>query len=224
MFEIDLQHKFMERKKQVAILGGAFDPVTKSHIELVNFVLNTSKWADEVWLCPCYQHMDGKKMAPVEHRLEMLRLASENDDRIKIFDYEIKHKLGGETYFMLYKLLNDPEYERYRFAFIIGIDRANSIYSWYNSDELLKLNVPFFVCPRKGFKKDEKINWYLNNHHMYLEEDNNPMSGFSSTMVRNIIGKIDKKEWGCGFENDNLKMMLDASVIEYIMKNNLYQK
>lgn len=213
-----LQYKSLGRKNQVAILGGAFNPVTKSHLELANFVLNTSKWADEVWLMPAYKHLDGKQMLSPEHRLKMLELATQNDGRIKVSDYEIKHKLGGETYFMLSKLLNDPEYENCRFAFIIGIDRANSIHNWYNSDELLKLDVPFLVCPRKGFKRDEKVNWYLNNHHMYLEEDDSPVSGFSSTMVRNILSK--KYPPQCDFEE--VEKMLDANVLQYITKHGLY--
>ena len=49
---------------------------------------------------------------------------------------------------------SDKEYENYRFAFIIGIDRANTITDWYNSDELLKFDVPFVVIPRQGIARD----------------------------------------------------------------------
>jgi len=46
-----LQYSGRGRKTQVAIIGGAFDPVTNSHIKLAQFILNVSRWADEVWLC-----------------------------------------------------------------------------------------------------------------------------------------------------------------------------
>ena len=46
------QYKSYGRKINVAILGGAFNPPTKAHIQAAQFVLNTSRWADEVWLMP----------------------------------------------------------------------------------------------------------------------------------------------------------------------------
>jgi len=212
-----LQYKGRGRKTQVAILGGAFDCCTKAHIEIAQLVLKASKWADEVWLCPAFQHMDGKKMVSPEHRLEMLKLASENDGRIKVFDYEIKNQLHGETQFFLNKLIHDKEYENFRFGFIIGQDRCNSINSWYNSEELLKMDVSFIVVPRNGVKRDEWINWYLQPPHIYIQdENNNSISAVSSTMARNILKEKNPSK-------EKLKEILDEKVIDYIFKNNLYQ-
>jgi nicotinate-nucleotide adenylyltransferase len=211
-----LQYKGRGRKTNVAILGGAFNPPTKAHIELAQFVLNVSKWADEVWMCPCYQHMDGKQMVAPEHRLEMLKIATKNDGRIKIFDYEIKHQLHGETFWLLNKLIHDPDYENYRFGFILGQDRCDSINSWYNSEELLKMDIPFLVCPRNGVKRDESVNWYLQPPHIYIHDEGNlPISNVSSTMARNII-KEEKSP------NEKLKGVLNERVIDYILQNNLY--
>lgn len=210
------QYKGRGRKTNVAILGGAFNPVTKGHIELAQFVLNASKWADEVWLCPCYQHMDGKKMVSPEHRIEMLKLASENDGRIKVFDYEIKHQLHGETYHFFNNLIHDKEYESFRFAFVIGIDRIN-ISSWYNSEELLKLDFPFIVVPRTGIKRDESVSWYLHPPHVYIQDEgSNSIPNISSTMARNILKEKNVSK-------EKLKEILDEKVIDYIFKNNLYQ-
>jgi len=168
-----LQYKSLGRKTQVAILGGAFNPVTKGHIDLAKLVLNASKWADEVWFMPSYNHLDGKVMVAPEHRLAMLQEAVKNDGRLKVSDYEIKHEMGGETYHLLNKMIHDPEYkDKYRFAFIIGQDRADTIETWYNSDELLKMDVPFIIAPRAGIDKDPKVNWYLQKPHMYLANDN----------------------------------------------------
>ena len=213
-----LQYKGRGRKTQVAILGGAFDPVTIGHIELAQFVLKTSKWADEVWLMPAYQHMDGKNMISSEHRIEMLKLATKNDGRIKVSDYEIKHQLHGETYHMLNKLTHDSEFENYRFAFVIGIDRANTIKDWYNSNELLKLDVPFIVCPRNGFTRDEKVNWYLQFPHLYIHDEGNfPITNVSSTMVRDTL-KIHKNS-DLTYE---LLKKINPDVLKYIILNKLY--
>jgi len=42
------QYRTLGRKTKVAIYGGAFDPITKGHIQVAQFILNTSKEFDEV--------------------------------------------------------------------------------------------------------------------------------------------------------------------------------
>jgi len=222
-----LQYKGRGRKTQVAILGGAFDPVTIGHVELANFILRTSNWADEVWMMPVFQHMDGKNMVSPEYRLEMLKLATKNDGRIKISDYEIKHQLHGETYHMLNKLIHDPDYENFRFAFVIGIDRANSISKWYNSNELLKMDVPFIVSPRNGVKRDESIGWYLQPPHLYIHDEGNlPVTNISSTKARNLLAGINEaKERNTNLYSitkEALLRVLNPEVLDYVLKHNLY--
>jgi len=223
-----LQYKGRGRKTQVAILGGAFDPVTVAHIELAELVLKVSKWADEVWMMPVYQHMDGKEMVSPEHRLEMLKIATKNDGRIKVCDYEIKHQLHGETYHLLNKLIHDKEYDNYRFAFVIGIDRANTIKDWYNSDELLKMDVPFIVSPRNGIKRDDWINWYLQPPHIYIQDEGgNSVSAASSTQARKLFVML--KEETRPYPSlsyveikESLLKVITHDVFEYIMRNKLY--
>lgn len=206
------QYKSLGRKINVAILGGAFNPPTVAHLEVAKFILNTSRWADEVWLMPANGHMDNKQMKAPEHRIEMCKILTSNDGRIKVSDYEIKNKLGGETYHMLNKLVHDDEYENYRFAFIIGQDRANTIDTWYNSEELLKMNIPFIIIPRKGVERDKNVNWYLHEPHMYIiDEDKNEVPDYSSTMARNAL-KTDPL---------NAIKILSKDVYYYIQKNNL---
>lgn len=224
-----LQYKGSGRKTQVAILGGAFNPVSKAHIELAKLVLNASRWADEVWMMPAFQHMDGKQMLSSEHRIEMLKIAASNDGRIKVCDYEIKHQLHGETYHMLNKLIHDKEYENYRFSFVIGIDRANTIKDWYNSEELLKMDVPFIVVPRSGVKRDELINWYLQSPHIYIQnEGDSVISSVSSTMARNYLKDFynAKKSNTSNYtlKLHSLRDVVCEDVLGYMLKNNLYEQ
>ncbi|GAG38665.1 unnamed protein product, partial [marine sediment metagenome] len=106
-----LQYQALGRKTKIAILGGAFDPITNGHIQTAKFVLDTSKEFDEVWLMPAYKHMSGKNMASVEARLVMCESAAKVDGRIKVFDYEIKHKLAGETFNLFKRLKEDEQYK-----------------------------------------------------------------------------------------------------------------
>lgn len=220
-----LQYKGRGRKTQVAILGGAFNPVTVAHLGIAKLVLDASKWADEVWMCPAYQHMDGKEMISPEHRLEMLKISTRNDGRIKVFDYEIKHQLHGETYHFLTKLLHDKEYENYRFAFIIGQDRSDTIEYWYNSEELLKMDVRFIVVPRDGVKRDENVNWYLQYPHIYIEDEGkNKVPGVSSTMARELLKRRANQYELEEIEliDNSLLKAISPDVLEYIIEHDLY--
>lgn len=207
------QYKSLGRKTNVAILGGAFDPITKGHIEIAKLILDASKWADEVWLMPANLHMSGKNMAPFEHRFNMCKIAAEVDGRIKVSSYEFDKNFKGESYHLLNTLIHDKNFENYRFAFVVGQDNANKIHTWYNSEELLKLDVKFIVVPRRGVKRDPSVTWYLQKPHLFIADENRLKYQISSTMVRTAMTDGDI----CVIDS-----CLDANVHKYILTNLLY--
>jgi nicotinate-nucleotide adenylyltransferase len=213
------QYHTYGRKISVAIYGGAFDPITNGHIAAAELLLNSSTLFDQVWITPCYKHLYGKKMAETKHRLEMCRLATCHDRRIQIFDYEIKNKLGGETYHFVKKLLSeDFSKNQYDFSFIIGMDNANSFDKWLNFEDLEKM-IRFVVVPRTGVEIVHKTNWYLKPPHMFIMPEH-ALPEVSSTMIRNSI--INMKTAVASNATAYLKQYLHPDVFEYIIKNKLY--
>ena len=207
-----LQYRSLGRKIKVAVLGGAFNPVTKAHIRIAQFVLDTSRTFDEVWLMPCYSHMFGKEMASAEHRLNMVEIACEADGRIKPFDYEIKNKLSGETY-QTVKLLLEEDFAKnqYDFSWIIGMDNANEFQRWVNYEHLEKM-IRFVVVPRDGIERDPDMDWYLKPPHIFLGHTDGKIGEVSSTMVRETLD-VDTRlclQW------------LDERVLDYIREHKLY--
>lgn len=91
-----LQYQAYGRKISTVILGGAFNCITLGHVEVMEFLLNFSSVFDEVWVLPCFKHMYDKKLESAEHRLNMCRIATQHDRRIKVSDYEIVNQLGGK--------------------------------------------------------------------------------------------------------------------------------
>ena len=215
------QYKTLGRKIKVALYGGAFDPITNGHIQTAKFVLDTSNEFDEVWILPCFHHMYNKNMAPAEHRLEMCRLASETDKRIKVFDYEIKNKFFGETFYLVKRLKEETSLtEIYNFSMIIGLDNANTFDSWVNYKELERI-MKFVVVPRKGVEKIDTVDWYLNPPHIFLNKEKTGIIEASSTELR----KLMKSYWRTPTEKKKIKLLekLDPKVFNYILKNNLYK-
>ncbi|MCK9441179.1 MAG: nicotinate (nicotinamide) nucleotide adenylyltransferase [Methanothrix sp.] len=206
------QYKTLGRKRKVVIFGGAFNMIHNGHIDTARMILNYSNDYDEVWLTPCYQHLYGKKLESSEDRLEMCRLAAKVDARIKVFDYEIKHKFQGETYHFMKLLMNDTEYkDKYSFSMIIGLDNANTIDKWSNYQDLLKI-ASFVVMNRQGYKFN--ADWCLQQPHRYINPDIPPID-ISSSELREFC-KEEKFE--------ELKKYLNSDVIEYIKSKNLYTK
>jgi len=212
------QYKSLGRKKRIAIYGGAFNPITEGHIQAAQFVLNTSGYFDEVWLMPAYKHMYNKEMESTEDRLAMCKEAVKVDARIKVFDYEIRHELAGETFKLVKMLTNDPAYENYDFAFIMGLDNVNTFHKWVNYEHLERM-MKFVVIPRKGYDTDTKIDWYLQKPHIYLNKEENNIIEVSSTLVRNLLKDTSNFS---GTIKDELTKYVDINVIEYIKEKKLY--
>ena len=222
------QYKALGRKVQVAILGGAFDPITLGHIQVAKLILDQSMVFDEVWVMPCFDHIYSKHMQSPEHRIEMCRIAARVDGRIKVFDYEIRNKFSGETYNLAKRLFEDNKYkDSHSFSFIIGLDNANTFDQWVNYEELERL-ARFVVVPRTGEKAKRGVNWYLRDPHLFIEPDE-PLMEISSTMVRKDFGMLSLASTRAAINQEVLNdptlafnTGLDKDVKEYIIKNKLY--
>ena len=207
-----LQYKTLGRKTRVVILGGAFNPIHLGHIKLAQLVLKVTR-QDEAWLAPCFKHMAGKDMAPAGHRLEMVRLACQEDMRLKPFDYEIRHELQGETYHFVNRLKKDQDYDNYQFSFVISQDNADQFHGWYRSEELERL-IPFIVSPRQGYNKNPKVDWYLKPPHAYIVGEE-PLPNVSSSEIRRLLGLTP---WA----TPDVQSALNPLVLNYIVEHGLY--
>jgi nicotinate-nucleotide adenylyltransferase len=164
-------------------------------------------------------------MESYEDRFEMCELASKKDGRIKVFDYEKKKDLAGETYNLMKKLLNDKDYENYEFSFIIGLDNANSFDKWVNFEELERLT-SFVIVPRKGYKIKNN-SWYFEKPHILLNDELEeiPIMEISSTQVRSMLERYRNSmdsEIYLDIKN-TLLSSIDEDVFNYIINNKLYE-
>ncbi len=130
----------MTRKKVIAVLGGAFDPIHSDHLRMADECLNYSL-CDEVWLIPSPDRWDKQPHASAHHRLTMAQKAVENKDRIFVSDFEIAQGEFRGSYTLLKKLSeSNPSYE---FRLVVGSDTYPSIPNWRdikNSTEENKYN------------------------------------------------------------------------------------
>ena len=182
---------------KIGLYGGSFDPITNGHI---NVIINLLKYFDQVWIMPCYKSLTGKNLTESTHRLNMCKLAISNinDNRVKIFDFEIKNKLTGTSIEIMMSIYK--KYPKKNFYFVMGMDVANNIFEWNNHEQILKV-VKFCIIPRFGYKS--VTDWYKNKPHLFIDIESKDISS---------------TQWKKS-KNSN---MIDIKVLEYIEINNLY--
>ncbi len=204
-------YKRLGRKLRVALLGGAFDPIHRGHLEVARTTLQHGG-VDEVWLMPCHEHLAGKSMVAPEHRLKMCEIAAQSVRGVSVFNYELRHRFRGETYHTVKSLLSE-EIARNQcdFSLVIGQDNADGFASWTNGEALEQL-IPFIVLPRGGCEATKPDAWYLRPPHRLLSSASSTDST-SSTEIRRLLWE----------RNPAAEKLLPPGVFEYILDHALYQ-
>ena len=190
--------------KKIAIFGGAFDPITRGHIVVMDAV---APYVEQVWLLPAATPRYGKKMTLFQHRFQMCMLAAFNRNNVYPTPTESLFKTKGRTYDLIKMIMK--EWPNNEFYFVIGQDNAVEIHKWYKWKKLIKL-IPFIVVARPNVVRSCR-NWYEEAPHSFIQ--NKFGIGGSSTLVRELIKHN---------EIEVVKKYIDHEILEYIMDNKLY--
>lgn len=131
--------------KRVGIFGGSFDPLHNGHVGIVRMVLD-GKWADEVWVIPCWEHPFGKKMAAFEDRLSLCRLGFESfEERVQVL--EVEKELGGNSFTLRTVTHLQEKNPNLALLLVLGEDAAREAPQWHQY-RLLRDAVEWVVIPR----------------------------------------------------------------------------
>ena len=191
---------------KVGFYGGAFDPITKGHLNIARDLIN-NQVVDQVIFLPCYYSYSDKKMESGEDRLKMIQMSIDTlgmGDKIKVSDFEIKNQITGDSFIIWQKMMNyfDSNNDYY---FIIGSDNVNKVIKWSKICDLRNI-IKFIIINRNGYDSFDDF-WFEKNPHIYIcgyEYD------ISSTQ----------------FKNDYLESrqsnIINSCVLDYIIQNKLY--
>lgn len=123
--------------KHIGILGGTFDPIHLGHINLAKEVKKTLN-LDEVWLEPNKIPYYKNTPQTLDHnRLEMIKLAIENQIDISVCDIELQQQNYLSTVEALTLLKNT--YPNYSFTFIMGLDSFLNLDKWRRANDIISL-------------------------------------------------------------------------------------
>ena len=136
--------------KRIGIFGGTFDPVHQEHVLLSISAVNELN-LDKLYIMPTYISPHKKsKPASAEDRLNMLRLAFANCDKIEVSDYEIKKQGKSFTYLTVEHFKNTSSAQIY---FIVGGDMLTDFRTWRYPERILD-SCTLAVFDREDFYTD----------------------------------------------------------------------
>lgn len=139
----------MSVSKQIAILGGSFDPIHLGHLAVAREVLSQME-LDRIWFLPAWQSPNkssGSTTSPL-HRMAMVRCAIEGVEQFELCDLEFQRKGASYTHQTLEALHQlQPETDWF---WILGLDTFIDFPGWKNPADILKL-ANLIVVPRPGY-------------------------------------------------------------------------
>jgi nicotinate-nucleotide adenylyltransferase len=192
------------QKKETGIFSGSFNPLHAGHLILANYLCEYTS-LDEVWFVVT-PHNPLKKAGMLLDdtlRLEMVRLALEDYDRMIVSDVEFHMPRPSYTIDTLTRL--SGAHPDRNFTLIIGGDNWARFDQWKEYQQLMK-RYPILVYPRMG---EEVVIPPQQRETIQLVHA--PVVEISSTFIRSGIraGK-------------DLRAFLPAKVYDLIKKKGLY--
>lgn len=198
-------------KKRTGLYFGTFNPIHIGHLVIANFMANHTD-LHKVWLVvtPHNPLKERSDLLPDDHRLQMTRLATLDNNKLKVSDIEFDLPQPNYTIKTL-----DVLRERYpnrEFVLIMGEDNLRSLHKWRDYERILD-EYDVMVYPRSVTDGEEEPaeGPVLNMKRITVVDA--PMIRISSTFLRNAIR-----------DQHDIRYLVPDKVINYISNNYLYEE
>ncbi len=147
---------------RIGFFGGCFNPVTNAHLELIKQVIEKEN-LEKVYFVPMGDLYEKKDLIALEHRIRMLELAFEAEEKMEILNISNQDRkmCAIDTFQIIDKTF--PNAERF---FIMGSDNYHQMSQWKNAEELLK-----------------------KYHYIVLDREKGDLKNISSSKIREKIKK-----------------------------------
>jgi len=188
---------------KIGLYFGSFNPIHHGHLIIANYILNETE-LDKIWFVVSPQNplKPSANLLNEYHRIHLVRLATEDDTRIKPSDIEFSLPKPSYTVNTLAWL--EEKHPEHRFSIIMGSDSFQNIHKWKNYEVILK-NYPVYVYPRPGFS-------VTNTEEKNIRLVDAPLLEISATQVREYIR-----------EGKSVRYMVPEKVLEEMEKGAYYK-
>jgi len=133
----------------IGLYFGSFNPIHIGHLIIANHVLNETP-INKIWfiVSPQNPFKESKTLLNEFDRLHLVRLATQDDNRIKCSDIEFS--LPKPSYTSNTLTFLSEKYPENKFALIMGSDSYQNLDKWKNYEAIIN-NYPVYVYKREGY-------------------------------------------------------------------------
>lgn len=190
---------------KVGLYFGSFNPVHAGHMIIANYMLACAG-IDRLWfiVSPHNPLKEKSTLLADRHRLELVRLAIGDNNKMKASDIEFQMPQPSFTIHTLAYL--KEKHPDYSFYLIMGSDNLATLHKWKNYEEILKQH-RILVYPRP------KSDGGPLKAHPHVEMVDAPQVEVSSTFIREAI-KAKK----------DVRYYVPPAAWEYIREMHFYEK
>jgi nicotinate-nucleotide adenylyltransferase len=200
---------------KIGLYFGSFNPIHVGHLIIANHMANYADF-DQVWLVVSPQNPLKKKATLLEdyHRLALVNIAIENNEKLKSSDIEFKLDVPSFTAITLAHL--KEKHPTHIFSLLMGEDNIRTFHKWFNYEEIIN-NHAIYVYPRAVSIKEAQLfleipeHEFLKHKNVHFVEDV-PVMNVSSSFIRKAIR-----------EGNNVEYLLTDSVRKYVDEMNFYR-
>lgn len=199
--------------KRVGLFFGTFNPIHVGHLIIANYVADYTD-TEEVWfiVSPHNPLKDKKTLLADHHRLALVRIAIEDNSKLKVSNVEFGMPQPSYTVDTLAYL--SEKYPEYHFRLILGQDNLRSLHKWKNIDQIVA-EYELLVYPRAFVesemgKEKRQVKEYPGAQIIHLE---GPVMNISASFIRKAIRS-----------GRDVRYMLTEPVEKYIREMHFYEK
>lgn len=199
--------------KKIGIMGGTFDPIHFGHLILAQTAMEQFS-LDKIWFMPSKMppHKSHEEVTSTKHRIEMTRLAIEDNPNFSLSLFEMDREGYTFTYETLQLLKKD--YPNTKFYFIIGADSVYTFHKW--REPRIVASLCTILAANRSQEVDEKLIKQLD---IIREEYNADIHLLAIPSIEISSSDIRSKRQ----KGQAIQYFTHPKVVEYIDANKLYE-
>ncbi len=194
-------------KRRIGFLGGTFDPIHSGHLILAEQLLEKFQLEKVIFIpAATPPHKENQAISYARHRLEMTKMAIEDNPLFEVSDIELKRKGKSYTVDTIEEL--KKKYPDADLFLLAGSDVLTELDTWKDPDRIFQ-ETKVVIGIRPGYDKIDLDNRF------FAKSITVEMSGLhvSSTQIRHRIK-----------EGRSIKYLVPSKVEEYIKAKGLYKE
>ncbi len=211
---------------RIGLFGGSFNPIHFGHLRAAEEVREALA-LDLVYFIPAGlpPHKPDGRLAPPDHRLHMVQLATKGNRHFMVSDVEIRR--GGRS-FTIDTVSNFHETARGRpeFFLLLGMDQFAELETWKECDELARsCNIVVHTREQAGAAVPAEVSLAALKRFGYVKKDAHYVHpggytlSFVATTLLPISATLIREKLA---RRQSVRYLLPADVADYIVRHGLY--